>query len=149
MTDHVKVRFTHENSDGGTEVESMWAIERQGGYEIDSIPFRVMSIAQGDLVAVRRDADGLMWFVRVLAPSGHSTIQILFRSAEEVESFRADLARLGCASEGSDLPELIAVDVPPSVKYEELKALLDAGEREGRFEYQESCLGGSLPNSEK
>lgn len=141
MSEHVKVRFTHESSDGGIEVEGMWAIEREGGHEIDSIPFRVMSVALGDLVATRRDEDGLLWFTQVIRPSGHSTIQILFGRQEDAASFRAVLSGLGCASEGSDLPELIAVDVPPSVNYDDLKALLDTGEREGRFEYQEACLG--------
>ena len=119
----------------------MWAIEREGGHEIDSIPFRVMSVALGDLVETRQDEDGLLWFTRVIRPSGHSTIQILFRRQEDAAPFRAVLSGLGCASEGSDLPELIAVDVPPSVSYEKLKAVLDAGEGEGRFEYQEACLG--------
>ena len=141
MSEHVKVRFTHESSDGGIEVEGMWAIEREGGHEIDSIPFRVMSVALGDLVETRQDEDGLLWFTRVIRPSGHSTIQILFRRQEDAAPFRAVLSGLGCASEGSDLPELIAVDVPPSVSYEKLKVVLDAGESEGRFEYQEACLG--------
>ena len=141
MDDHKKVRFTYENADGGTEVESMWAIEREDGYEIDNIPFHVTSLAVGDLVAARRDEDGLLWFTQMTKPSGHSTIQILFARKEDVPSFRTHLDQMGCSSEKSDIPELIAVDIPPSVKYEKIKTLLDEGEREGRFEYQEACLG--------
>lgn len=141
MSDHKKVRFTYPNSDGGTEVESMWAIERADGYEIDNIPFYVTSLAVGDLVAARRDEDGLLWFTQMTKPSGHSTIQILFAHEKDVASFRSQLDQLGCTSEKSDIPELIAVDIPPAVKYEKIKSVLDEGEREGKFEYQEACLG--------
>lgn len=95
----------------------------------------------GDLVAARRDENGLLWFAKMIKPSGHTTIQILFNREEDVAPFRALLRQMGCESEGSDMPELIAVDIPPAVKYEEVKKLLDEGEHEGRFEYQEACLG--------
>ena len=141
MSDHKKIRFTYENTNDETEVESMWAMEREDGYEIDNIPFHVSSLAVGDLVAARRDEDGLLWFTKMIKPSGHTTIQILFARKEDAPPFRARLDQMGCESEGSDIPELVAVDVPPEVKYEEVKKLLDEGEREGRFEYQEACLG--------
>jgi hypothetical protein len=141
MSGHKKIRFTYETPDGETEVESMWAIERENEYEIDNIPFYVKSLAVGDMIAVRTDEDGLLWFARMNKPGGHSTIQILFAHQEDVPLFRAQLDQMGCESEGSDMPELIAVDIPPSVKYEGVKKLLDQGEREGRLEYQEACLG--------
>jgi Domain of unknown function (DUF4265) len=119
----------------------MWTIEREDGYEIDNIPFYAQSLAVGDLVAARRDENDLLWFAKMIKPSGHATIQILFAHKEDVASFRARLVQMGCSSEGSDMPELIAVDVPPDVRYEEIKKTLDEGERVGRFEYQEACLG--------
>ena len=141
MNEHTKVRFVYENSDGGAETESMWAIERADGYEIDNIPFYAKSLAVGDLVAARRDENGLLWFASMIKPSGHTTIQVLFNREEDVAPFRALLRQMGCESEGGDMPELIAVDIPPAVKYEEVKKILDEGEHEGRFEYQEACLG--------
>ena len=41
----------------------------------------------------------------------------------------------------SDLPRLVAVDVPPHVPYEGIKTFLEQGEQAGQFEYQEACLG--------
>ena len=119
----------------------MWAVERADGYEIDNIPFHVTSLAVGDLIAARRDEDSLLWFTQMIKPSGHSTIQILFAHEKDVASFRAQLEQMGCSSEKSDIPELIAVDIPPAVKYEKIKLILDEGERDGKFEYQEACLG--------
>jgi hypothetical protein len=123
----------------------MWALEHDERYEIDNIPFYVTSLAMGDLVAVRRDENGLLWFTEVTQSGGHTTIQILFADAQDVASFRAQLDQMGCSSEQSDISELIAVDIPPAVKYEKIKSMLDEGEREGRFEYQEACLGSLLP----
>lgn len=121
MSSHKKVRFTFQNTEGGDEVESMWCVEREGGYEIDNIPFYVTELACGDIVGVRQDEDGLLWFDGLRQPSGHSTIRIAFNHEEDVGRVRAQLRELGCDSEISDLKELVAVDVPPEVAYERVK----------------------------
>ena len=54
---------------------------------------------------------------------------------------REALRQLGCTSEVSDLPCLVAVDVPPEVPCGKAKAFLEEGERSRRSEYQEACLG--------
>lgn len=141
MSSHKKVRFLFQNSEGGDEVESMWCIEREGGYAIDNIPFYVGELASGDIVDVREDEDGLLWFAGLRKPSGHSTIRILFDHAEDVRGVRVQLRELGCSSELSDFDRLVAVNIPPAVEYEKVKEFLDEGMREGRFEYEEACLG--------
>ncbi|HZH76357.1 MAG TPA: DUF4265 domain-containing protein [Archangium sp.] len=141
MKDRVKLRFPFKNSAGEEETEAMWVIRRDEGYEIDNIPFYVKELAQGDVVAGRQDESGLFWFSELVRPSGHSTIQLWFSHEEEVESVREALRQMGCASEVSDLPRLVAVDVPPDVPYEKVKAFLEQCEHAGRFEYQEACLG--------
>jgi hypothetical protein len=40
----------------------------------------------------------------------------------------------------SHLPRLIAIDVPPSVSLQELKKVLDAGQEQDRWGYEEACL---------
>jgi hypothetical protein len=141
MTERSKLRLQFKNSAGEEETEAMWVIRRDAGYEIDNIPFYVKELALGDVVAARQDESGLLWFSELVRPSGHSTIQLWFSREEEVESVREALNQMGCASEVSDLPRLVAVDVPPDVPYEKVKAFLEQGEHAGRFEYQEACLG--------
>jgi Domain of unknown function (DUF4265) len=94
MSERVKLRFPFANSAGSNETETMWALKRDDGYEIDNIPFYVKELALGD-----------------------------------------------CASEVSELPRFVAVDIPPSVPYEKVKGWLDQREQAGTFEYQEACLG--------
>lgn len=141
MNDRVKLRFPFTNSRDEGETETMWTIARDDGYEIDNIPFYVTELALGDVVSAEPDIDGVLWYSKLVRPSGHSTIQILFASEEDVGPVREELRRMGCASEGSDFRRLIAVDVPSSVPYDAVKAFLERGERAGTFEYQEACLG--------
>ena len=141
MTEHLKLRFPFENSEGVGETETMWVIQREDGYEIDNIPFYVTGLAAGDIVSAEPDADGILWYSELVRPSGHSTVQLWFTRQEDVPTVREALRQQGCGSEVSDQPRLVAVDVPPHVPYEGIKAFLEQGERTGRFEYQEACLG--------
>jgi hypothetical protein len=145
MTARVKLRFIFESSAGENETETMWTLKREDGYEIDNIPFYVKELALGDVVSARVEVDGTLWFSKLVRPSGHSTIQLWFSSEHDVQPVRDELKRMGCASEVSDLPRLIAVDVPPSVSYAKVKEFLDRQERAGTFEYQEACLGFMAP----
>ncbi|MCE9673131.1 DUF4265 domain-containing protein [Myxococcus stipitatus] len=138
---HVKILFPFTNSSGDTEIESMWAVKRDDGYEIDNIPFYVKSLAWGDVVSARADADGAWVYEALVRPSGHSTIHLLFEREGDVPRVRDELTGLGCSSEVSNLPSLIAVDVPPAIPYEGIKRYLEQGEAAGTFEYQEACLG--------
>ncbi|HYO55628.1 DUF4265 domain-containing protein [Archangium sp.] len=141
MNERSKLRFRFKNSMGEDEIETMWVIKREDGYEIDNIPFYVQELALGDIVAARPDASGVLWYSELIRPSGHSTLHLWFSHEKDVESVREALRQMGCASEVSDLPRLVAVDVPPDVPYENVKAFLEQGESARQFEYQEACLG--------
>ncbi|HZF53577.1 MAG TPA: DUF4265 domain-containing protein [Polyangiaceae bacterium] len=141
MKDHVKLRFPFTNSRGEGETEAMWTLRRDEGYEIDNIPFYATGVALGDIVGAEPDIDGVLWYSKLVRPSGHSTIQIFFSSENDVDIVREELKRMGCDSEVSDIRRLVAVDVPPSVPYARVKEFLDRGAEAGTFEYQEACLG--------
>uniref|UniRef100_UPI0039C927AF DUF4265 domain-containing protein n=1 Tax=Leptospira interrogans TaxID=173 RepID=UPI0039C927AF len=141
MTEHRKLRFNFENSSGSLETESIWVIANEEGYIIDNIPFYVKEIAIGDLVSATQDSNGHLWFSQLLKPSGHSTIQIWFSDISTLSEIRSKLSQLGCSSEISEIPQLIAVDIPPNVDYSIVQGFLEEGEKNGLFEYQEACLG--------
>jgi len=141
MPKHVKMRCPFLNSEGHEEIETLWAIPRDNGYEIDNIPFYVTDPALKDVVTATVEIDGGLRIAQLLVASGHSTIQILFGDAQAVPAMRSRLREMGCESELSDIPRLVAVDVPPSVDYLSLKRLLDELEVDGVLEYQEACLG--------
>src|SRR5262245_8095951 len=107
---HVKLRFQFTNSADELETETMWTIPRDEGFEIDNIPFYVTELACGDIVSAEKDSEGLLWYSKLIRPSGHSTIQLWFAKEEDVPRVRDELKKLGCDSEGSDLRRLVAVD---------------------------------------
>lgn len=141
MTARVKIRFRFTDSAGNAEVETLWALPHTGGHELDNIPFYVKDLALHDLVAATPHPAGTLEFSALIRASGHGTVRLWFASEGDVPQVRDELKRKGCASEVSDLPRLVAVDVPPSVPYANVKAYLDEGEAAGKFEYQEACLG--------
>ena len=144
MAEHVKVLLTYKGPlPDDREVESVWAFPLAGGYQIDNIPFYAREIALGDVVSVKKDSDGMLRFDSLIQPSGNSTVRLWFAEGKEqdVALIRQSLREMGCASELSELPRLIAVDIPPSVPYEQVRSFLVAGEKAGLFEYEEACLG--------
>lgn len=141
MSERVKVFFDIPSANPGeTEVESLWAIACDKGYKLDNIPFYAKGVALNDLVAAK-EVGGRLRVTKLLQPSGHSTVQVWFTNLEDIEPTREHLKIMGCSSEMSDMPRLVAVDVPYSVKYSEIKQFLEEGIAEGKWDYQEACLG--------
>jgi hypothetical protein len=79
--------------------------------------------------------------VQLLEASDHSTVRICFADEKEVQRVRDALKSMGCSTELSDQPCLVAVDVPPKIQYENIRSYLDKGKADGRWDYEEACLG--------
>jgi hypothetical protein len=138
-----KILLTYKDYEGNYQVESLWATKHGNYYEIDNIPFFAPNIALGDLIDVEEDA-GQLHFNRLIKPSGHRTIQVIFFDDSYVIQFGKDLEELGCTWEGSHLKNLISVDVPKEVSYIIVKNYLDKGEKEMYLSYKEACLAHTL-----
>jgi hypothetical protein len=144
MNGRVKVLFDYDSGEPGQmEVETMWAIPTAEGFQLDNIPFFVRDLAVGDIISATAGPDGRLRFEGLVQPSGHSTLRLWFAKGREgdVVSIRHQLRELGCSSELSDLPRLVAVDVPPAVSLDKIRTVLDEYESSGLLEYEESCLG--------
>ena len=146
MSEHVKILLEYESSaQTNREIESVWAMPVTDGYQIDNIPFYAREIAVGDVVNTKTDIDGSLRFRSLVRPSGHSTVRLWFSkdSLHAVVSIRQKLRELGCTSERSDLPRLVAIDIPPTVPYKTARQFFIDGEKAGLFEYEEACLGSN------
>lgn len=139
----VKVAFEFERHDGSVEIETLWAVVTESGYQLDNIPFYATSVAWGDVVSAERESDGLLKYTGLICPSGHSTVRLLFNRSEDVQKVRDELRALGCGSELA-WSRFVAVDVPPSVKYDRIRFYLEK-EGNGVYEYEEGCLGQDSP----
>jgi len=137
---HVKVLFEVENADERVEIESVWAVPVENGYQIDNVPFYAKEVAYHDIVSAEPNEDGMLHFTCLVSASGHSTVRLWFANEADVAQVRDALRGMGCSSE-LDLSRLVAIDIPPSVPYERVRTYLDQQESAGIFEYEEACLG--------
>jgi len=144
VTEHcVKILFELEQDEDGyppASAETLWAIKAGDGlFKIDNIPFFALGVAVNDIVSAVPEENAFR-FKEVAQPSGHSTIRVVVYDAADVAAVRTLFKQLGCSTELSHLPRLLAVDVPPSVSLAELKQVLESGRHQDRWGYEEACL---------
>ncbi|HVG61604.1 MAG TPA: DUF4265 domain-containing protein [Hyalangium sp.] len=141
---HVKIMFSLEQDEDGyppATTESLWAIDVGAGlYQIDNIPFFATDIALNDIVSAKLE-HGALQYEEVVRPSGHSTLRVIVYDASEMPTVRAFFEQMGCSTELSHLPRLVAIAVPPSVALEPLRQVLAVGREQDRWDYEEACLG--------
>lgn len=127
--------------------ESVWA-----EYKTDDVlvvrnsPFYAKGISCYDEVNFVDD-EGLLYFHEVVKKNGHSTYRILQQTPVQRENFEANwrpLQELGCSYE-SKVDEgraLYSVDIPPEVNIRRAYDLLEQGEKEGVWVFEEADYGG-------
>ena len=128
--------------------EWLWATRvTDATFRIDNIPFFAKLISCGDTIAAQQTNRGLV-FKELVQPSGHSTVRIIIHRNDHddeqlrilVEDIRQTLGGMGCSTELSHIPNLIAVDIPSEVNYHSVAAFLSQKEDDGLLGYEEACL---------
>jgi len=139
----VRVSFRLVADDDGyppADWENLWAEALSDGrFRLDNTPFFAVGVSLGDIVYAI-DENGRKVFSSLSAPSGHSTLRIVLLEPAEILQVRARLTAFGCATELSHLPNLVAVDVPPGVSLNAVRAFLDEGQRQSKWEYETSAI---------
>jgi hypothetical protein len=145
---HVKIIVPLEQDENGyppVGSERLWALHvGEGRYQIDNIPFFARDLAWGDVVsAVPEEGaqEGVLRYDQVLQSSGHSTFRILVRDEPQMSELCGLMERLGCDTERSHLPRLVAIDIPPGVPLGVVRQALSPGVSQERWAYEESCIG--------
>lgn len=132
----------HKDADGypPDDWETLWAYEVGDGlYSLDNVPFFARGVSWGDVVSVEREGDELH-FKDVVRPSAHSVLRVIVFDQSKVGEVHEALQQMNCDTEQSHIPSLLTVDVPPSVDLSEVRAFLDKGEAEGRWEYETASI---------
>jgi hypothetical protein len=115
-SDDKYVKIAIRDDDG--DVETPWAVSLGDNlYRLDNTPFFAYRISAGDVVEALPEADGFLFFERVVRKSGHRTVRVMLTEPAEAEpgpTLLADIKRLGCTYEGA-YSKLICIDVPPEV----------------------------------
>lgn len=140
---HIKMLVRLEQDDDGyppTTEESLWVIPLgEGLFQVDNTPFFAWDLALGDVVAAAPE-ESVWRFRQVVRRSGHATLRLLIYDVAEVPAVIERFSALGCLSERSHIPGLVALDLPPSTPWAEVKRLLLEGEAAERWSYEEACL---------
>jgi hypothetical protein len=152
--DLMKVCFELDSEDWHLcPAENLWAekvSEPPPRVILRNIPFHAEGVSFLDTVFVRmvRVEGGVFFrFDGVAARGGHSTYMILTpMECPEFPRYWGQLHELGCRYESGDLHTsyghkmLYAVDVPPETDIDAVKALLDQGEADGVWIFQEGNI---------
>ena len=141
----VKVVFDL-SKDGLDATESLWA-EPAGDclFRLRNVPFFARGFSELDVVRVEQ-SDGRLVVKSVDERGGHSTYRIFLPEKTTDEKFSGDyapLAGLGCTYERSNR-RLVAIDVPPQTDVYAVYAILESGEANGLWEFEEGHCGHPL-----
>jgi hypothetical protein len=140
----VKVVFRLESGAWhGSGTETLWA-ERVGErrFRLRNVPFFVFGVGVDDVISAREAGD-VLEFESVSIHAGHSTYRIIAGATigpEQMNLRWQELEALGCTYEQGP-GRLRAVDVPPQADIHKVYVLLEAGEREGIWDFEEGHCG--------
>jgi Domain of unknown function (DUF4265) len=132
----------------GRPSEGLWAEPIGGGmagarFRLHNAPFFATGVSYLDTVRAR-PADDRLEFAGVVERGGHSTYMLLVPPASrDFATYWRGLETRGCTYESKSIrlgmgPRMLySVDVPPSSDFAEISAILDQGERDKVWEFQE------------
>jgi hypothetical protein len=146
--EHVKLHFRMEVDEDGwppASVESLWAVDLgDGTVRLDNTPWFVRGVASGDIIQIDVDQDGLWWAGETIRASEHCTIRLIVLkdggSAAARGSVLEIFHRLGTTGEGIEQFRMVALDVPPTADLARIRKLLEHGESEGWWHWEEGCV---------
>jgi hypothetical protein len=121
--------------------ETLWAskMPQTDTYRIDNIPFFVKGISSEDIVSAE-ERDGQLTFVKLIKPSKNSVFRLYVADESKVAEVCDGFKRLGCDSEKSGIPGLIAIEIPGRIPIAPIATLIEEGARSGQWEYEEGVL---------
>ncbi|WP_119078709.1 DUF4265 domain-containing protein [Chitinophaga alhagiae] len=143
--DPVNITFRFHSSVLGeetTEILPAEAINGKGGqYKIKRIPLYVLGVAWGDIVRAEHNADGNCFTcLEIIAPSGHSTVQVmLMQTTKNEEALRGLFRDMGCGSVSAGSGYFV-LDVPANLDYGPVKPKLEQLSGNGVLDYAEALL---------
>ena len=144
----VKVEFRVDpNEQRGVKTESLWA-ESVGPrlFRILNSPFFLFGISADDVVEAE-ETEGALKFRRVASRGGHSTYRIFLQNGRTIkdrafQDYWEPISKLGATFENAD-DHFAAVDIPPGSDVAAIYSLLDRGEQDRIWAFEEVHYAGT------
>lgn len=149
----IKVRLSLEpDSWHGHGSEGVWSrliqpINDKALVEVDNIPFFSKSVSLHDKITVAFNQENGVFLDSIIERSGHSTYRVFLDHQNSEASLMLDTLKvMGCDWEKATLRggERYALDIPPSVDIYEVYEILETGQREGLWFFEEGYVGHPL-----
>jgi hypothetical protein len=145
QSDLVKVAFEIKDKSLG-DSETMWAeVLGPHRYRLDNIPVLVDGVSLADIIDASM-AEGRLKFSRAVEHSGHSTYRLMVSPealGAKFESMWRPLEAIGCRYEAAS-PRFLAVDVPAAADIYTAYDLIDNGQEQGIWVFEEGHVGHPL-----
>jgi hypothetical protein len=137
--------------------ESLWAeplahTPSGGVFRLANSPLHVDNVSYRDMVHATRDTDGRLIFDHVVKRSGHSTYMALVPpDSSSFQEYWKKLESLGCSYEWGEQNtsmgkrNLYSIDVPETANLGAVVGVLDDGEKQGVWIYQEGHNARTMP----
>ncbi len=142
IANQVKVEFLVDPKDQrGVETESLWAEKiGPGKFRILNSPFFLFGVSADDVIAAE-EVDGRLRFQNVISRGGHSTYRIFLQGGRTIKEpdFRTywePISAQGATFENAD-DHFVAVDIPPGKDVAKIYELLNGGEQDGIWAFEE------------
>ena len=140
----VKIRFRLlQGADGypPCDNEGLWATPLGGGaYRVANLPWFVPDVALGDVVRAVADGDGILWAVERTEESGNCTIRVAPLDVDQRTVFDT-FGAMGVFGEGlGGGVDIVALNVPQNAEFRCIKTVLQQGEADGRWAYEEGSI---------
>ena len=140
---HITFRLEAAASHGHA-TERMWAEKvADNRYRVRNSPFFAHGISFDDIVFAEAGPGNELLFSGISLKGGHSTYRIILKGDVNSLAFREHwrpLEDAGCTFEGAH-GKLLAIDVPPRADIHKVYALLQRGEAENVWEFEEGDCG--------
>ena len=138
--EHIKVYFPIKFADETFGTETLWCQKVGRYWRVDNIPFYATNIALNDLIEIENE-DKKYWFKDIIEESGHSVVQLKYNEDKTQTEIGSEFELFGCTWEGFKDQNFLAINIPAEVNYEGISNFLQEGFKNGRWSYNEACLG--------
>ncbi len=133
----------------GYSTESVWAEPISSNrYRLRNTPFFAKGVSFEDIVFIQ-EQDGDLVFESTSIAAGHSTYRILLGKSvpdRDFSKYWHPLEEAGCSYESAVREKmlLLAVDVPPNADINAVYKLLEKGEKDGIWGFEEGHCGHAV-----
>jgi len=127
--------------------ESLWAEKVSvNQYRLTNIPCFAYDVSNGDVVSTET-REGMLFFEKVVLRSGHSTYRIIVVNStprNKLDQYLSPIFNLGCVGESMVRGyHVVCIDVPPTVDIIKVYKLLELGENNKIWTFEEAHYGRS------